>query len=90
MRDVNGVSVKPLSPFSKDSQTIIHQEFIDYQTGERKQGSHYFKSLIQTILGYANQPEYKFGGDVGQLERKCIVGEDVVHPNFPASLGASF
>ena len=50
MKNENGVSVKPLCPLSKDPQTIVHREFIDYQTGEIKQGLHYFRALCQTIL----------------------------------------
>ncbi len=79
MKDENGVPVKPLSPFSKDPQTIVHKDFIDYQTGEIKQGSHYFRSLSLTILDYANHPEHKFVGDVGLLERRHIVADDVAH-----------
>lgn len=78
-KDENGVPVKPLCPFSKDPQSIVHREFIDYQTGKIKRGSHYFRALCQTILDYANHPEHKFDGDVGLLERRHIVADDVAH-----------
>lgn len=79
MQTENGAPVNPISPFSRDPQTIVHREFIDYQTGEVKRGSHYFKPLSQTILDYANHPEYKFARSVGVLERRHLVVEDVVH-----------
>ena len=37
--------VKPLSPFTKDPQSIVHEPFIDYETGTIKQGLEYFKPL---------------------------------------------
>lgn len=79
MQTENGAPVKPISPLSKDPQTIVHREFIDYQTGEVKRGSHYFKPLSQTILEYASHPEYKFAGNVGLLERRHLVVDDIVH-----------
>lgn len=79
MLNENGVPVKPISSFSKDSQSIVHREFIDYQTGEMKRGSHYFKTLSQTILDYAGHPEYKFDGEIGLLARRHLVVDDVVH-----------
>ena len=65
-------AVKPLAPFTKTYQKIVHEPFINYQTGEIKQGSHYFKPLSHTILEYVNHPEYKFDGNIGILERKHI------------------
>ena len=46
----NGKAVKPLTPFSNDPQSIVYDTFIDYETGEIKQGSEYFKQLIRTII----------------------------------------
>lgn len=64
----NGNAVKPLSPFSNDPQNIVYDSFIDYETGEIKQGSQYFKQLSRTIIEYANHLESKFDGDIGTLE----------------------
>ena len=72
-------AVKPLAPFTKDYQTIVHEPFLDYQTGEIKQGTHYFKPLSNTILEYINHPEAKFDGDIGILERKNIQIDGVVY-----------
>ena len=46
---------------------------------ERKQGSHYFKPLSQTILEYASHPEYKFGGEIGLLKRRHLEINNIVH-----------
>jgi hypothetical protein len=68
----NDKAVKPLAPFTKDYQKIVYEPFIDYQTGEVRQGSYYFKPLSNTILEYVDHPEHKFEGDSGVLERKHI------------------
>ncbi|BBL69249.1 hypothetical protein [Methanoculleus chikugoensis] len=68
----NGVPIKPISPFSRDPRTIVHREFIDYQSREVKRGSHYFKPLSQIILEYANHPESKFAGKIDLLERRTL------------------
>jgi hypothetical protein len=44
--------VKPLAPYSRDSQKIVHELFIDYFTRKVKQGLHYFKLLSRTIAQY--------------------------------------
>ncbi|KXS40223.1 MAG: DNA-directed DNA polymerase B, partial [Methanolobus sp. T82-4] len=66
----DGRAIKPLAPFCDNPQKIVHEPFIDYETGEIMQGSHYFKSLSKTILQYAEHPEHKFEGDIGLLERR--------------------
>ena len=71
--------VKPLSPYTKDPQKIVYEPFIDYEIGEVKQGSQYFKPLSKTIIQYTDDPEYKFEGDIGQLERRNIEATDIVH-----------
>ena len=77
--EVDGNAVKPLAPFSKEPQKIVYEPFIDYQTGEVKEGSHYFKPLIRTILQYVDHPENKFDGDIGGLERKHVHVDGVVY-----------
>ena len=69
----NGKLVKPMAPFTKDYQKIVYEPFIDYETGEVKEGSKYFKPLSRTILEYVDHPEYKFDGDVGVLDRSYAV-----------------
>ena len=75
----NGKDVKPLSPFSNDPQSIVYEPFIDYETGEIKQGSQYFKQLSRTIIEYANHLESKFDGEIGILERKHVQADSVVY-----------
>ncbi|RXG35173.1 hypothetical protein [Methanohalophilus sp. WG1-DM] len=58
------------APFAKDYQKIVYKPFIDYQTGEIRQGSYYFKPLSNTILEYVDHPEHKFVGEIGILARK--------------------
>jgi hypothetical protein len=65
-------AVKPLSPYSKDPRSTVHEPFIDYETGEIMRGSHYFKPLSKTIGQYCDHPEYKYDGDTGLLTRKQI------------------
>jgi hypothetical protein len=66
------------SPFSKDPQKIVYEPFLDYNTGEIKQGAEYFKSLNRTIFQYADHPEYKYEGDIGQMIRRHIHADSVV------------
>jgi hypothetical protein len=70
-------AVKPLAAFSTDPQKIVHEPFIDYETGEIKQGVQYFKPLSKTILQYIDHPESKYDGDIGLLERKHIQADGV-------------
>jgi hypothetical protein len=78
-QDTIGKAVKPLAPFSNDSQSIVYEPFIDYATGELKQGAHYFKQLSRTIIEYANHLESKFDGEIGVLERKHVHADGVVY-----------
>lgn len=75
----DGNAVNPLAPFSKEPQKIVYEPFIDYQTGEVKEGSQYFKPLSITILQYVDHPENKFEGDIGGLERKQVQVDGVVY-----------
>lgn len=58
-----------MAPFTKDYQKIVYEPFIDYETGEIKEGSQYFKQLSRTILQYVEYMENKSEGDIGVLER---------------------
>ncbi|WP_196296931.1 hypothetical protein [Methanosarcina mazei] len=72
-------AVKPLAPFTKDYQKIVYEPFIDYDSGEVKEGSQYFKPLSRTILHYVEHMENKFDGDIGVLKRKHIQAEGLVY-----------
>jgi hypothetical protein len=75
----DGKAVKPLSPFSNDPQSIVYEPFIDYATGDIREGSHYFKSLSRTIMQYVDHLEHKFDGNIGILERKHVHVDSVVY-----------
>ncbi|MCC4771839.1 hypothetical protein FXV91_17210 [Methanosarcina sp. DH2] len=75
----NDTAVKPLAPFTKDYQKIVYEPFIDYETGETKEGSQYFKPLSRTILQYVEHMENKFEGDIGVLERKHVQADDLFY-----------
>ncbi|WP_321418435.1 DNA polymerase [uncultured Methanomethylovorans sp.] len=75
----NDKAVKPLLPHSNNPQSVVYEPFIDYETGEIKQGSHYFKPLSKTIMQYVDHPESKFDGDIGILERKHVYVDGVIY-----------
>lgn len=75
----NDKAVKPLAPFTNDYQKIVHEPFIDYETGELKKGSQYFKPLSRTILQYIEHKENKFDGNIGVLKRKHIKVDGLVY-----------
>jgi hypothetical protein len=74
-----GKVVKPLSPYSSYPQTVVHQPFIDYNTGETMSGLHNFKSLSTTILQYFTHREYKYKGDIGYLARRPVDAQRVIY-----------
>ena len=59
-----------MDPYTKDYQNIVFEPFIDYETGEVKEGSPHFKPLSRAILQYIEYAKNKFVSDVGVLERK--------------------
>jgi len=71
--------VKPLSPYTKDPQTIVYAPFIDYESGVTKHSLQYFKPLSKTILQYLDHAESKYEGDIGQLKRQHIHVSEIVH-----------
>jgi hypothetical protein len=75
----NNEEVKPIAPFSSDSQTMPYSKFINYKTGELMEGQHYFKSLADELWGYINHPEAKLEGNVGLLQRKHIVADNILY-----------
>jgi hypothetical protein len=75
----DGKVVKPLAPYSSDPQKIVYEQFIDYETGEVKEGSHYFKPLSRTIMQYVEHLEHKFDGEIGVLEREHVRADGIVY-----------
>ena len=57
----------------------MYEPFIDYEKGEIKQGSHYFKPLSKTIMQYVDHPESKFDGDIGILEREHVNADGIIY-----------
>jgi len=75
----NKDDVKPIAPYSKDSQTMPYSEFIDYKTGKRMEGHQYFKSLTDELWSYIEHLEAKLNGDKGVLERKHLQVEKLIY-----------
>jgi hypothetical protein len=71
--------VKPLFPYTKDTQSIVHEPFIDYETGVIKQGLQFWKPLSKTFLQYLDHAEHKCDGEFGFLERRHIYVSDIIH-----------
>ncbi len=71
--------VKPVAPFSKNSQEVVYNKFIDYNTGEVLKGIEYWKPLDITLHEYKNHPESKFDGELGVLKRRKVNVTDVIH-----------
>ena len=75
----NEKAIKPLAPFTKDYQKIVYEPFINYETGEVKEGVQYFKPLSRTILQYIDHLENKFDGEIGVLKRKHVQADGLVY-----------
>lgn len=63
----------------RNSQKAVYEPFIDYGTGEIREGSHYFKPLSRIITQYVEHLEHKFDGEVGVLERKHVHADGIVY-----------
>jgi hypothetical protein len=74
----DGQAIKPIAPFSKDPQKIVYEPFLNKYTGDIKRGPEFFKPLSMTILQYADHPEYKYEGDIGQMKRRHIHVDSVI------------
>jgi hypothetical protein len=75
----NGPPVKPIMPYSKDPQVTVFAPFINYDTGEIMEGIEYFKPLSITLAQYINHPESKYRGNRGQLHRRHIQSDGIIH-----------
>jgi hypothetical protein len=71
-------SVKPLSPYRKNSQECVFDEFVDYNTGQALKGIHYWRPMNEVFWEYVNHSESKFDGNIGILKRKRLVVSNVV------------
>ena len=77
--DKTGQAIKPISPYSKNNQKIVHEDFIDYNSGEVFNSVEYWKPMDDIFFDYENHRESKFYGDVGLLRRKHLSVKSVVH-----------
>ena len=75
----NYENVKPIAPFTRNNQTVVHSEFVDYKSGKNMSGVQYWKPLSDVIVDYIEHPESKFEGKIGVLERKRIESERLVY-----------
>jgi len=75
----NKQDVKPIAPYTKNTQTVVHKPFIDYETGKVMQGEEYWRPLHEIIINYINHPEAKLEGDVGLLKRRHLQPTQIIH-----------
>jgi len=69
--------VIPIAPYRDNPQEMVGFPFIDYLTGEVKEGRVYFKPMDKTFFDYYNHPEIKFEGEAGLLKRRDIFITDI-------------
>ncbi len=74
----NDKDFKPISPYSRNTQKVVYEEFIDYKTGKRMKGEEYWKQMDDLFLDFINKKEFKFEGDIGELKRKRIIVTKVI------------
>lgn len=77
MQEKDGSIVKPITPYNKNPQEIVHLPFINASTGKSKQGLAYWRNLADTLYDYINHPEAKLDGSVGILKRKSVFIEEL-------------
>ena len=75
----NKDNVKPIAPFSKNSQKIVYEDFVDYNTKKVLRGLEYWKSLDIILDDYKNHKESKFDGKTGILKRKHVIVDSIIH-----------
>ena len=77
----NNKEIKPITAFSKDTQSVVHKSFIDYNSGKILNGIKYWKSLSDIIFEYIDHPESKFknGNETGNMGRRLISDGEIVY-----------
>lgn len=68
----DGIPIKPIAPFNKDTQAAARGPFTNAYTGETHQGIHYWKRLLDLLEEYMHHPENKLDGDKGMLTTKSL------------------
>ncbi len=69
--------VKPIVPFTKDTQQAVQFSFLDYNTGKRLKGIEYWKPLDIVLDDYKNNKECKLDGNIGILNRKRVESNEI-------------
>jgi hypothetical protein len=71
-------NIKPCTSYSSSPQTKVYEEFINYRTGDKMNGSIYWKPLYNEIMKYIDHEEHKLDGDIGLLQRKKINTNEII------------
>lgn len=73
--------IKPIAPFSKDTQSVAYGDFVDYKTSKIYNGPEYWLPLSEVLLDYIKHPEAKFDdtNKVGLLNRRRVVAERIIY-----------
>jgi hypothetical protein len=69
--------VKPIAPFSKNSNETVYKPFVNRGNGQMMEGVEYWKTLSDELWRYVKHPEHKFDGYEGILHRKHIVVDKI-------------
>ncbi|MBI2546910.1 MAG: hypothetical protein HYW23_00500 [Candidatus Aenigmarchaeota archaeon] len=77
-KKIDGILVKPMAPYSNNPQSIVYQNFVDYNSGKILNDISYWKTLDRTFFRYLDHPESKFVGNRGKLERRHIEVSDII------------
>lgn len=75
----DGVDVKPIASFCKDTQAVVYREFINYDNGRVISGKQFWKSMDSIFFDYLDHEELKFSGDVGVLGRRSLLVHSMVN-----------
>ena len=67
-------SIKPIAPYSNNSQSAVYDTFIDYFSGKVRCGEEFWLPLSDVFVKYCNHPESKFinGDEEGVMDRSHI------------------
>lgn len=73
--------IKPIAPFSKDTQSVAYGDFVDYKTGNVYIGPEYWLPLIELLLDYIKHSEAKFDDmdEAGLLNRQYVGAERIIY-----------
>lgn len=75
-----GQKIIPMVPFTKNNiKNAIGQPFIDYKSDRKYVGQQYWRTLDEAYSGYFDHKENKFDGNIGQLIRKLISINNIIH-----------